>query len=146
MKAVKIIVIGIIVLLGLFLTAYYLLSDKKGMTIPQTKQTISYKSITSQKLRAVLSQKDFFFVNVHIPYEGEIEKTDAFIAYNEIAKNLDKLPKDKSEKIVVYCRSGMMSQIAAQTLVSLGYTNVYNLTNGMIDWENQGYLLIQNPR
>ncbi len=37
----------------------------------------------------MLEKKDFFFVNVHIPYEGALAKTDAFIPYNEIEKNLD---------------------------------------------------------
>jgi rhodanese-related sulfurtransferase len=32
-----------------------------------------------------------------------------------------------------------MSQIAAEKLVSLGYTNVWNLKGGMVDWEQTGY-------
>ncbi len=91
----------------------------------------------------MLKQKDFFFVNVHVPYEGEIQNTDVFIPYNEIASNLDKLPKDKNAKIVLYCRSGRMSGIAAQTLIKLGYTNVSHLAGGMIAWEKSGYVIIK---
>ncbi|MDP1689389.1 MAG: rhodanese-like domain-containing protein [bacterium] len=87
----------------------------------------------------MLKQKDFFFVNVHTPFEGEIKNTDAFIPYDKIADNLDKLPKDKNAKIVLYCRSGRMSEVAAKELSSLGYTNVYNLIGGMINWEKNGY-------
>ena len=86
----------------------------------------------------MLDKKDFIFVNVHIPYEGEIAKTDAFVPYNEIEKNLDKLPADKNTKIVLYCRSGRMSSLAAETLVRLGYTNVWNVEGGMGAWETLG--------
>lgn len=89
----------------------------------------------------MLGTKDFFLVNVHVPYEGEIEPTDAFVGYDDIENNLDKLPVDKSSKIVLYCRSGRMSAIAAETLTNLGYTNVYNLMLGMHDWQASGYPL-----
>ena len=51
---------------------------------------IKYTDITSDQLKTMLQNKDFYFVNVHIPYEGEIEKTDAFIPYDEIENNLNK--------------------------------------------------------
>lgn len=101
------------------------------------------KDITSQELNSLLAAKDFFLVNVHVPYEGELPKTDSFIAYSRIGVNLDKLPTDKNSKIVLYCKSGRMSEIAAQRLASLGYTNVYNQIGGMIDWEKQGFQLIR---
>jgi len=106
----------------------------------------AYTDINSDELKAMLEKKDFAFINVHIPYEGEIANTDAFIPYDQIDQNLDKLPKDKSAKIVLYCRSGRMSAIAAETLVKQGYTNVFNHTGGMIDWQAKGYPLLDRPK
>jgi len=106
----------------------------------------SYFNITPAQLSSMLENKDFLLVNVHIPYEGEIPQTDLFVPYNEIEENLSKFPKGKGEKIVLYCRSGSMSAIAARTLVKLGFTNVWNLDGGMAGWEKQGYELIRKPQ
>jgi rhodanese-related sulfurtransferase len=98
--------------------------------------------LTPADLAAGLSKKDFWLVNVHIPYEGEIEGTDAFIPYDRIAADPGALPKDKGAKIVVYCRSGRMSAIAARELMRLGYSRVSDLAGGMIDWEKAGNRII----
>ena len=87
----------------------------------------------------MLQAKNFPLINVHIPYEGEIASTDTLIAYNEIDQHLDRLPADKTASIVLYCRSGRMSTIAAEQLVKLGYTHIFNLDGGMIAWEKAGY-------
>lgn len=100
--------------------------------------TPEYTTVDSVQLGAMLETKTFFFVNVHIPYEGEIEGTDALIAFDRIVDNLDKLPADKGADIVLYCMSGRMSEIAAQELSRLGYTRVSHLAGGMIDWEKNG--------
>ena len=108
----------------------------------EEQQKSGFGELQSAELDAMLQKKDFFFVNVHIPYDGEIKNTDAFIPYDRIALSLDKLPKDKNATIVLYCRSGHMSEIAAQQLVRLGYTHVSHLSGGMIDWKRHGYPII----
>ena len=49
------------------------------------------------------------------------------IPFDEIKVKSDQLPQDKNTEIVVYCRSGRRSAIAADTLISLGYAKIYDL-------------------
>jgi len=102
----------------------------------------TYTDVNAAGLSTLLEDKDFLLINVYIPYEGEIEGTDLFIPFNEIEQNLDKLPSDKDAKLVVYCRSGGKSAIAARSLVKVGYRDVWNLDGGMIAWEQAGYQLL----
>jgi hypothetical protein len=81
----------------------------------------SYTDVSAVGLAAMLEDKDFPLINVHIPYEGEIEGTDV-------------------------CRSGSMSGKAARELVSLGYTDVWNLDGGMIAWKQAGYPLLDTKQ
>jgi rhodanese-related sulfurtransferase len=106
----------------------------------------TYTNVSPAQLKQMLATKDFVLINVHVPYAGELAQTDAFIPYNDIEQNLAKLPADKNAKIVLYCSSGHMSGIAVNTLIKLGYTNIWNLEGGMASWESAGNPLIRNPR
>lgn len=102
-----------------------------------------YTRVTPDELNTMLKNKDFVFINAHIPFEGDIADTDLSIPYDQITDpgNLVQLPANKNAKIVLYCRSGRMSQMAAEALVKLGYTNIWDLAGGMVDWEQAGYVL-----
>ncbi len=128
--------------------ALFLFSIALAHPVPATQIRTSagtYYQIDPLELKAQLANKDFFLVNVHIPYEGEIVGTDALIAFDTIssAKNL---PSNKKTEIVIYCRSGRMSQIAAMRLVKMGYSNLRELKGGFNAWVAQGGKLIQRQR
>ena len=106
----------------------------------------AYTNVTPPLLRPMLDQKDFFFVNVHIPYEGEIPRTDAHVPFDQVEKLIRQFPAKKDAKILLYCQSGRMSDIAARTLVRLGYTNLWHLKGGMVEWRQQGYPLLDSPK
>ncbi len=100
----------------------------------------SYADMSPAQLAGLGS--GIFLVNTHVPYAGEIAGTKAFIPYNETASRLSQFPADKDVKIVLYCRSGRMSEIAARALALAGYTNVFNLSGGMIAWEKAGFKIL----
>ena len=126
----------------LLLTAVFLLAGCQSQ--PVTGETVttgngSYTSISPSELSTMLEDKNFIFINVHISFAGNIPETDLSISFDQIEQTLSQVPVDKDAKIVTYCRSGRMSQIAAVKLVSLGYINVWVLQGGMDDWEQSGY-------
>ncbi len=82
-------------------------------------------------------------INVHIPYEGELEGTDAFIPFDRIVGDTE-LPADKGSEVLLYCMSGRMSEIAAAALLKAGYSNVSHLEGGMRAWESAGKPLLHN--
>lgn len=98
----------------------------------------SYIDISPEELHQMTESQEFFFVNVHIPYEGEIPGTNAFIPYDQVESALDQFPQQTDATIVLYCRSGSMSTTAARALVERGYTEVFNLDGGFRAWESQG--------
>jgi rhodanese-related sulfurtransferase len=101
-----------------------------------------YVNISLDQFVEMLKKKDFILINVHIPYEGEIPGTDLFIPYNAIDQYKEKLPRQKDAKIVLYCRTGRMSAIAAEKLVQLGYTRIFEFHGGMREWERSGRSLL----
>ena len=99
----------------------------------------SYVDILPAELDRILQTGDFFVVNVHIPSEGEIPGTGAHIAFDQVIQRLEQSQEKKEARIVLYCRSGSMSAIAARELASAGYTNVFNLDGGFRAWIEAGY-------
>jgi len=100
------------------------------------------EEISAKELKAAIEKKDFTFINVHTPYEGEIEKTDLFLEYDGLMAAKDSLPKDKNAKIVLYCQSGNMSAQALETLKNLGYKNVSHLDGGMEAWKKEDFSIL----
>ncbi len=119
--------------------------EAQGTTAPAQSVTTpfgTYDLVPPKTLKAVLENtNDVVLINVHIPYEGELPGTDTFVPFDKIASQRARLPQDKAAKIAVYCMSGRMSEIAAKTLLRLGYTDVTDLQGGMIAWQRAGFTL-----
>ena len=51
---------------------------------------------------------------------------------------------DKNATYAVYCRSGNRSGQAVMVMQDAGFTNVFNMNGGVIDWANAGLPLVNN--
>ena len=102
----------------------------------------SYSDISVDQFEKSIDRKDFTLINVHIPYQGEINNTDILIPFNSMDQNKNILPQNKDAKIVVYCMGDHMSYVASEELIKMGYTRVSRLKGGMLAWQKKGGQLV----
>jgi phage shock protein E len=61
------------------------------------------------------------------------------IPYDQMEERVDEIIAHKDQDIVLYCRSGRRSGIAAKTLEAKGFTKLGLLEGDMPGWERAGY-------
>ena len=97
----------------------------------------SYDQISGAEAKALMdSESGYIIIDARTQEEydqGHIPGAILIPEY-EIADRAEKELPDKDQLILVYCRSGRRSKIAAEELVNLGYTNVNEFV-GIIDWK-----------
>lgn len=97
----------------------------------------TYEQISGAEAKALMdSESGYIIIDARTQEEydeGHIPGAILIPEY-EIADRAEKELPNKDQLILVYCRSGRRSKIAAEELVKLGYTNVKEFS-GIIDWE-----------
>ena len=97
---------------------------------------ISYEQISQEQAKALMdSASDYVILDVRTEEEfAEGHIADAILIPDyAIKEKAESMLPDKNQLILVYCRSGRRSKLAASELVTLGYTNVKEF-GGIIDW------------
>ena len=96
----------------------------------------SYEQITPAEAKEIMDTQDGYIildVRTQEEYDESHIENAVLIPDYEIADKAESVLKDKDRLILVYCRSGRRSKLAAEELVKLGYTNVKEF-GGIIDW------------
>lgn len=102
----------------------------------ESKMENSYEQITPAEAKEIMDERDgYFILDVRTQEEYDEAHIDGAILIPdyEIDAKAESILKDKNQLILVYCRSGRRSKLAAEELVKLGYTNVKEF-GGIIDW------------
>ena len=97
----------------------------------------TYDQISGAEAKALMDSESGYIIidaRTHEEYDQGHIPGAILIPEYEIADRAEKELPDKDQLILVYCRSGRRSKIAAEELVKLGYTNVKEF-GGIIDWE-----------
>ena len=102
----------------------------------ESEPTAEIRKVTADEALAILKdQPNAVLLDVRTEAEfaeGHIAGAQQ-LAVEELLDRTDELPADKSTPIVVYCRSGRRSALAAEQLAGLGYTTIYDL-GGITSW------------
>ncbi len=95
-----------------------------------------YINITAQQAKEIMdSESGYVILDVRAADEyaqGHIPGA-MLIPHTDINLRAETELPDKDQLILVYCRSGRRSKLAAEDLVKLGYTNIREF-GGIIDW------------
>ncbi len=141
------IIVGALAIVAVIVgVAYSSVAGASGSTWVEQANGGSWTNVDPNALGAMMTKKDFTLLDVKTPYIGEIPGTDLYIPYDQLSARAAELPADKSAKILVYCRAGNESRVALQTLIDMGYTNLWNLDKGMESWAASGRQIIQKAR
>jgi molybdopterin/thiamine biosynthesis adenylyltransferase/rhodanese-related sulfurtransferase len=88
--------------------------------------------------RKIDSHEDIFILDVREPHEYPIANLGApLIPVGDITKRIAELAAQKDREVIVHCRSGARSQKAALALQAAGFSNVSNLTGGILAWADK---------
>ena len=102
----------------------------------ENNQGAVYVNITAEEAKQIMDKEEGFIildVRTQEEYDQGHIPGAIVISHEEIAEKAEKVLTDKDQLILVYCRSGRRSKIAAEALVELGYTNIKEF-GGIIDW------------
>jgi len=120
-------------LLGLFFISITLIgcSSEAEIEFRSMSTADAYELITSGEDDVIILdvRSEDEFLGGHIA--GSI-----LLPVNEIEDRAESVLPDKDATILVICQSGNRSQVAAQELVDLGFTNVYNI-GGIMSWPGE---------
>jgi rhodanese-related sulfurtransferase len=118
------------------ITPTTIIQNEQVEDMEMKKMEITYETITSEQAYELMNTKnDYIILDVREQeeYDESHISNALLIPYQTINNDIFNTLTNKDQLILVYCRSGRRSAIAAQTLVDLGYTNVKDF-GGIIDW------------
>ena len=108
----------------------------RSIIVAEKGEKAMYEQITAEEAKKIMdSGEEHIILDTREQDEfdeGHIPNA-ILIPYTEIKNKAIELIPDKDKLILVYCRSGRRSKIAAEALSKLGYTNVKEF-GGIIDW------------
>lgn len=102
----------------------------------ENDQGAVYVNITAEEAKEIMDTEEGYVildVREQDEYDAGHISGAILIPYTQIEAKANEMLPDKDQLILVYCRSGRRSKIAAEALAELGYTNIKEF-GGILDW------------
>ena len=102
----------------------------------ENDQGAVYVNITAEEAKQIMDTEEAYIildVREQDEYDAGHIPEAILIPYTQIEEKANEMLPDKDQLILVHCRSGRRSKLAAEALAELGYTNIKEF-GGIIDW------------
>lgn len=117
-----------------------------GLSACAGESNAAVTNLNVSEFANVLATEDVVILDVRTPAEfadGHIANAINIDAQSgNFAAEIEGL--DKTKTYAVYCRSGNRSGTATQIMAEAGFSKLYNMNGGTIDWANSGFALTTN--
>lgn len=104
-----------------------------------TSRMNKLQTVDAHNLKQLLEQQAITLIDVREPAEYATEHIPGARLVSLSKFDPRKVPQDENTQVVLYCRSGNRSTMAAQKLFDTGFTRVTHLEGGMGAWKQAGY-------
>jgi len=111
----------------------------------ESDQGTFFKNVTAKEAKEIIEKDKPFILDVRTPtefYSGYIPGAK-LIPVQQLAERISEIEEFKDKDVLVYCRSGNRSIVAAEILEVNGFKKIYNLSSGIRGWINEGFKVVK---
>lgn len=106
---------------------------------------VHYEAVSAQQAQQMIASFNPIILDVRTPGEfarGHLENS-VLIPVQQLQSRMDELAPFSDEPILIYCATGNRSTVAAKILVDKGFTRIFNLRHGILDWARNKYPIVK---
>lgn len=105
---------------------------------------IHYKAVSAEDAQQILGTFSPLVLDVRTPKEYKMGHLDGsrLIPVQELKTRINELDAYKHDPILVYCATGNRSTVASKLLIDSGFTRIFNLRHGIVDWYRKKYPVV----
>lgn len=145
MRKIRVLLSLSVIVLFAFLMMHYIPSEAGDLKKKFRKEVVDTHLLTNEEFFTKMTKANVIVIDVRSPGELASGKIEGAINLNLYDYAFEENVKsyDKSKEILLYCSSGSRSSDALEIFEKNGFTQVYELENGIRDWKQEGYPIIE---
>jgi rhodanese-related sulfurtransferase len=116
------------------------LGDGSGVIEAIPYEAVQYREVTAREAATLLDDRELFVLDVRTSREfaaGHIAGAE-LVPIHTLQRRMTELAARSDEPVLVYCRTGNRSTVAAKLLIDAGFGQVINLRRGIVEWQREG--------
>ena len=116
------------------------IGDARGELEALEFRDARYREVSAAEAADYVAAVDPLVLDVRTPREYEAGHLEGavLIPVQTLAQRLDELSGREREPVLVYCRTGNRSTVAAKMLIDAGFERVVNMRRGIVEWQREG--------